>query len=86
MSSSLMFDEFDGTIVKEDMGGWFVWTKNGHRPTYAHETYAGAAKEARRLAHLNPGTKFIVLQMVDKWHEPVGPDETVADAEELVTC
>lgn len=45
---------------------WFVWTKTGHIPRKAHDTYASATAEASRLARANPGKKFIVLEAVQK--------------------
>lgn len=54
-------------MIREPMGGWFVWTKRGRFPMFAHPNYETAAAEAQRLAKLTPGTKFIVLQMVAKY-------------------
>lgn len=54
-------------MIREPMGGWFVWTKRGRSPRKAHPNYETAAAEAKRLAKANPGTKFIVLQMVAKY-------------------
>jgi hypothetical protein len=57
---------------------WFVWTKTGHMPRKAHETLDAAETEATRLARLQPGKKFIVLQAVSKFR--VTP-EAAQDAE-----
>ena len=53
-------------MVEEYSGKYFVWTKTGRRPRYAHDTHESALKEARRLATANPGRKFIVQQFLDK--------------------
>lgn len=45
---------------------YMVWTKKGRIPRMAHHTRAKAEAEAERLALLNPGKKFIVLQAVNK--------------------
>lgn len=50
----------------EYIGKFFVWTKKGSAPRFAHETHASALAEARRLAKLNPGRKFIVQQFLEK--------------------
>lgn len=46
-------------------GKFFVWTRGGHRPRHAHDTYTSAVSEAQRLAQVNPGKKFIVQQFLD---------------------
>jgi hypothetical protein len=59
-------------MIKEDYEGtFFVWTKNGRRPRYFHDTQEKAEIEAQRLAALNPGSKFIVGQFITKHREPV---------------
>jgi hypothetical protein len=55
-----------GFVEKVHIGKFFVWTKDGRRPRYAHVTYASALKEAKRLAALNPGKRFIVQEFHDK--------------------
>lgn len=50
----------------EPNGKFFVWTKKGRAPRYAHETHAEAFAEAKRLALSNPGRKFIVQQFLEK--------------------
>jgi len=49
---------------------WFVWTKKGRVPRFAHDSLEAAQAEAARLARLNPGQKFIVLQAVEKIAAP----------------
>lgn len=46
---------------------WMVWNKNGAQPRATHATEAKARREAVRLAHANPGEKFIVLAATDKF-------------------
>lgn len=42
---------------------WLVWSPNGARsPTVKHRTEAEAEREAERLADLNPGREFYVVQ------------------------
>jgi hypothetical protein len=48
-------------IVRQEKGEFFVWTKSGRPPRFAHPTQEAAEKEAERLAKLNPGKKFIVM-------------------------
>lgn len=64
-------------MIREPMGGWFVWNKDGHRPRYKHDSYESAAEEAQRLAREAPGKKYIVLQMVAKFSEPLEGAEAV---------
>ena len=52
-------------MEEEFNGKFFVWTKTGRRPRYAHDTQESAVTEARRLAELNPGKKFIVQQFLE---------------------
>lgn len=58
-------------LVIEDCLFWFVWTKTGHLPRFAHHTHADAEAEADRLAALHRGRKFIVLRAYRKSHVPV---------------
>lgn len=67
-------------MIREPIGKWFVWTKKGRYPRYAHDTYESAAEEAKRLAGLHPGSKFIVMHMTDKFHEPEAPAEPTLEA------
>lgn len=50
----------------EEVGSWCIWTKGGRRPSFFHPTEAQAMAEAERLAHREPGRKYIVMQMVAK--------------------
>lgn len=55
-------------ITQAPMDVWFVWTKHGRRPAFAHNTREDAEREAARLAAKRPGMKFIVMQTVSKFH------------------
>ena len=41
---------------------WMILNKNGSRPTVEHNSLNSAEKEAERLAGLNPGQQFIILE------------------------
>jgi len=43
---------------------WMVWNPDGNPPKYRHDTEAAAETEAERLARLNPGSRFFVLEAV----------------------
>lgn len=43
---------------------WFVWNPNGRVPVYQHPSAKAAVAEAERLARLNSGETFVVLQSV----------------------
>lgn len=43
---------------------WMIWNPYGHAPTHKHITVESARAEAERLARLNPGVTFYVLQAV----------------------
>lgn len=60
-----------GALLVEPVSFWFVWTKYGRVPRFAHDTPASAAEEAARLAHKHPGRKFIVLHAYTKFSVPV---------------
>ncbi|HBG32061.1 MAG TPA: hypothetical protein DDW98_15790, partial [Gammaproteobacteria bacterium] len=40
------------------------WNPNGRSPTFRHPSEQNAVTEAERLARLNPGETFIVLESV----------------------
>lgn len=50
-----------------------VWNPAGSNPQHRHNTYEGAALEAKRLAKLAPGTNFYVLHAlsVSRVKDPV---------------
>jgi len=43
---------------------WLVWNPAGKAPTYKHPTKPLAEQEAERLARLNKGETFHVLQAI----------------------
>lgn len=43
---------------------WFVWNPQRRAPSYKHPSKESAKTEAERLARLNPGEEFIVLESV----------------------
>jgi hypothetical protein len=43
---------------------WLVWNPQGSNPRYQHETEQSAISEAERLAKVNPGETFVVLESV----------------------
>lgn len=49
-------------LLVEPARFWFVWTKKGRAPKFAHNTFDSAVAESARLAWLYPGRKFIVLE------------------------
>lgn len=62
-------------VIAEPHSTWCIWTKTGSRPKRFHATREEAEAEATRLARKNPGKRFIVMQMVAKFHVPAGPAE-----------
>lgn len=50
----------------EESGKWFIWTKKGRPPRFAHDDEASALAEAQRLAFKFPGKKFHVMKSVVK--------------------
>lgn len=60
---------------------WLVWNPGGHAPTYRHDQHGNAVNEAKRLALINPGEEFFVLQAIKRvaCTEPV----TVTDLDEI---
>ena len=43
---------------------WLVWNERGHAPTFKHGSPESAMREAERLAVLQPGDEFHVLQVI----------------------
>ena len=43
---------------------WLVWNEQGDPPKLKHATLENAKREAGRLATLNPGQQFHVLQVI----------------------
>lgn len=43
---------------------WMVWNPCGNQPRVRHDSERAAVTEAERLARLNPGEHFIVLEAV----------------------
>lgn len=41
---------------------WFVWRVGGDGPTHRHVCEQSAKWEAERLARINPGVEFVVLE------------------------
>jgi hypothetical protein len=41
---------------------WIVWCENGGTPTVPHQSLESAQNEAKRLAKMNQGRRFWVLQ------------------------
>lgn len=41
---------------------WLVWNPAGRNPSYRHHVRSAAESEAERLARLNPGQIFVVLE------------------------
>ncbi len=44
---------------------WAVWNISSGPPTYQHHTKEAALAEAERLARLNPGGMFYVLEAIE---------------------
>jgi hypothetical protein len=60
-------------LIIEQKGGFFVWTRTGHKPYYRHDTHEGALKEAKRLAVKHPDRKFIIQEFHEKVFVEVAP-------------
>lgn len=43
---------------------WMVWNPNRNPPMFMHATEVAAEAEAERLAKLNPGERFFVLEAI----------------------
>jgi hypothetical protein len=50
---------------------WFVWNPSGRSPSYKHPSLSSAKKEAIRLAGMNPGQEFIVLESAGRAELPI---------------
>ena len=62
-------------VIQQDAEFWFVWTKTGRVPRYAHGSAQAARNEAIRLAAKHPGRKFIVLRALSKFVAVPDADE-----------
>lgn len=40
---------------------WCVWCEDGGSPTVKHPEFRTAQAEAKRLARMNPGRRFVVM-------------------------
>lgn len=52
---------------------WFVWNEGGFAPRYRHESESSAMKEADRLASVNPGSTFVILESIGEVIVPKRP-------------
>lgn len=48
-----------------DIAFWMVWNPQGTQPVHQHETEQSAIAEAERLARLNQGQRFYVLEATE---------------------
>ncbi|WP_201829608.1 hypothetical protein [Microvirga zambiensis] len=71
--------------MSHDQSFFVVWNPFAGPPTFRHPTYDDARREAVRLAGLNRGQEFIVLEAraIAKLREPVEVRE-LRDAEEYI--
>lgn len=53
-----------GSHCSEIKAFWFVWNVHGGAPRFQHQSESSAIIEAERLARMNPGQTFVVLQSV----------------------
>jgi hypothetical protein len=60
-------------VISEPVEFWFVWTKKGRVPRFAHHTQESAMDEAIRLARKRPDCKFIVLKATHKFRAFAAP-------------
>ena len=72
-------------VTREGTRFYMVWTKTGHPPRVAHPKLATARAEAQRLARLQPGRKFIVLQAIEKYGVPAPPPAEPCQSAETTT-
>lgn len=56
---------------------WMVYGLDQGTPRYHHDTKESAVAEARRLAAMAPGVRFVVLAAVDAFTASVTPVERV---------
>lgn len=61
---------------------WMVWSENGRAPTYRHYELESAKKEAERLALVDPGTTFFVLEAVECCEKMTVQWSTASDVDE----
>lgn len=57
----------DVVLFEEDIGTFYVFNPQGRAPTVLHNNRKSAQNEAERLAKLNAGQSFYVLQAVDEY-------------------
>jgi hypothetical protein len=58
--------------VPEDY--FMIWSKKGWAPRRKHLTFGDAIGEAKRLADLNPGVRYVVLHAIGSVEVPwIGP-------------
>jgi hypothetical protein len=52
---------------------WMVWNVGNRAPAYKHHSLKDAEIEAERMAKINPGSEFVVLEAVSacKYVTPV---------------
>lgn len=56
---------------------WFVWCPTEERPKRRHATLAAAMSEARRLAMVAPGKRFLVYEARQSGNGATRPRERV---------
>lgn len=49
----------------DDLAFWMVWNPQRHALTYRHEQKRDAVMEAEKLARMNPGEQFFVLEATE---------------------
>lgn len=65
-------------LTEEAADFWFIWTKTGHAPRFAHNTEEAARTEIERLARKCPGKKFILLHATAKFVAPAAVETEAA--------
>ncbi len=43
---------------------WLVWNPNGRNPQFMHANFDSVRLEAQRLARLNPGQRFYMVEVI----------------------